>query len=103
MSSSLTSHPIPSDHMPVESVRREEPGADALYGRGGCEHIISRMESQDLSTRNKISEEMARSEPEAMEKNACNNNSKSQSEKIKDRQGMPQIRLCRNLQKGMKF
>ena len=33
--------------MHVESVRRWEPGADALYGPGGCENIISRMKSQD--------------------------------------------------------
>ena len=32
--------------MPVESVRREEPGADALYEPGGYDNNILRMESQ---------------------------------------------------------
>ena len=67
ISHSLPAHPsVPSDQfcdimettnpqtMQVESVRRRESIADALYGQGGYEHIILRMESQELSTRNKI-------------------------------------------------
>ena len=42
------------------------PIADALYGPGGYEHTILRMDSQELSIR--ISEETARSELEAMER-----------------------------------
>ena len=52
----------------MESVRREEPSADALCGPGGYENIILRMESPELSIRNRISEELARSELEAMER-----------------------------------
>ena len=41
--------------MQVESVRRGEPIADALYGPEGYEHFALRMESQELSIRNKFS------------------------------------------------
>ena len=83
MSSSLpTLSSVPSDQfydiveitnpptMQVESVRREESESDALYARGGYEHIMLRMESHELSSRNRISEEMARTEFEVMEKDA---------------------------------
>ena len=46
----------------VESASRGEPNADALYGPGGYEYIILRVESQELSIRNRISEDMAPSE-----------------------------------------
>ena len=58
----------------MESVREGEPGADAPHGPGGYDNIIWRVESQELSTRNRISEEVARSELQAMEedtRNAC--------------------------------
>ena len=42
------------------------PIADALYGPGGYEHTVLRIDSQELSIR--ISEETARSELEAMER-----------------------------------
>ena len=48
--------------MQVESASREQAQAeDALDGPGRYENIILRMESQELSIRNTISEEMARS------------------------------------------
>ena len=49
----------------VESASRKEPNADALYGPGGKENMILRMESQDI-----ISVEMARSELEPLERDA---------------------------------
>ena len=59
----------------------------------GCENITFGLESQESSIKNTISEEMARSELEAMERDVMISNSKSQSENTKDRQGMPLIRL----------
>ena len=56
--------------MQVELASRREPVADALYGLGGYENMILGMESQELSIRSRISEEMARSELEAMERDA---------------------------------
>ena len=53
-----------------ESACRRELRADAPYGPGGFDNITLRMESQALSIRNKISEERARSEKEAMERDA---------------------------------
>ena len=55
---------LPAVH--IESASRGEPNADALYG--GYENIVLRMESQELSIRNRIFEEMARSQLEAMER-----------------------------------
>ena len=82
----------------VESASMGEHRADALYGPGGYEQIALTLESQELSIKNTISEVMARSELEAMERYVvrCSvmiSNSKSQSENTKDRQGMPSIRL----------
>ena len=54
--------------MRVESASREERNADALYGPGECEHILLRVDSQELRIRNRISEDTARSELEAMER-----------------------------------
>ena len=56
--------------MQLESARKGEPNADALYGPGRYENIILGMESREFSTRNTISEKMARSELEATEKDA---------------------------------
>ena len=50
------------------SASRREPNADALYGAGRCENIILRIESQECSIRSRVSEEMARSEFGAMER-----------------------------------
>ena len=44
--------------------------ADALYGPRGYENVTLRMESQALSTRNRISEDLARSELESVERDA---------------------------------
>ena len=52
----------------VESASRRQPNADALCGSGGHDNIIFRMASQYLSIRNRISEDVARSELEAMER-----------------------------------
>ena len=41
-----------------EAVRRRALGADAWYGPGGYENIVLRIESQELSMRNRISEEI---------------------------------------------
>ena len=54
----------------VESARRGESSADALYGPVGYEFVCLRMEPQELSVRNIISEDMTRSELEAMERDA---------------------------------
>ena len=83
ISNSLPALPIPSDDfydtmdstnpttMQVESASREQPHAeDALYGPGGYENITLRMESRELSMGNRISEDVARSELEAMERDA---------------------------------
>ena len=56
--------------MQVESASRREPNAVALYGPGGYENITSGMDSQELSIRNSISADVARSELEAMERDA---------------------------------
>ena len=57
--------------MQVESAGRAQHHAeDALYGPGGYEHIILRMETQECSIRNIISEELARCEHEEMERDA---------------------------------
>ena len=34
--------------MQLESIRREEPGADAVYGPGGDENVILRVEPPGL-------------------------------------------------------
>ena len=60
---------IPST-VQVESASTGEPNTGALYGPGGSENIILRMESQELRIRNSISEETAHSEFKAMERNA---------------------------------
>ena len=54
--------------MRVELASRGRPKAEALRGPGGYENIILRAESQELSIRNRISEEMAHSEVEALER-----------------------------------
>ena len=56
--------------MQVESASTEEPNTGALYGPGGSENIILRMESQELRIRSSISEETAHSEFKAMERDA---------------------------------
>ena len=54
----------------VERASRKQPhSADALYGPGRYEKIL-RMESQELGISNRISEEVARSELETMERDA---------------------------------
>ena len=62
------------------------------------EQITLTLESQELSIKNTISEEMARSEIEAMDRDVMRSSimisiSKWQSENSEDRQGMPSIRL----------
>ena len=52
----------------VESASRSRPNADALCGSGGHDKIIFGMASQELSIINRISEDVARSELEAMER-----------------------------------
>ena len=59
----------------VESASMREPRAYALYGPG-CENITFGLESQESSIKNTISEEMARSELEAMERDVMISNSK---------------------------
>ena len=79
--------------MQVESVRRGVTGADALYGPGGYVNITLRMESQELSIRNRISEDMARSELEVMERDArCALFFQDQQFKIAVRQYQRQLR-----------
>ena len=56
--------------MQRESARKGGPSADALYGPGGYENVTLRMESQESSTRKRISEELVRSALEAMERDA---------------------------------
>ena len=116
MSTSLPSLPRPLHHfydtveitnpptVQAESVSGKELCADALYGPGGYETL-----SWDWNLRNwaqkQNCEEMVRGELEAMERTLVTrysiniNNSKSQSENIKDRQEMPSIRLCRIFRK----
>ena len=54
----------------VERASRRQPhSADALYGPGRYENIL-RMESQELGISNRISEDVARSELETMERDA---------------------------------
>ena len=54
-----------------KSAGRWQPRAeDALCGPGGCENIIPTKESLELSIRNRISEELTRSELGAMERDA---------------------------------
>ena len=84
--------------MQVDTDRREEPDADALYRPGGYENVIWRKESHQLSTRKRISEKLARSELEAIQRDVRHallyqNHSKSQSENIKDRKEMQSSRL----------
>ena len=54
----------------LESGRRKVPGADALYGPGGYENIDLGNRISGLTTCKRISEEWARSQREAMEKDA---------------------------------
>ena len=54
----------------VESGGKREPNSDAPNGTRRNGHIIFRMASQGLRIRNKMSEEMARSELETMERDA---------------------------------
>ena len=54
----------------LESACRREPNADALYGPGMYENITLRMECQELSVRNRIAEDLARSELDNMERDA---------------------------------
>ena len=57
--------------MQVESAGRTQlPAEDAMCGPGGYENITLSMESQELRIRNRNSEEMARIELEAMERDA---------------------------------
>ena len=56
--------------MHTASVRRREPGADAMYGPGGCDNIFFSMESQELSSGKRMSEDVARSELEVVERDA---------------------------------
>ena len=62
------------DHDPDDSAsgfcQQEAAQCDALSGSGGHENITFRMASQDSSIRNRISEDVARSELEAMERDA---------------------------------
>ena len=55
--------------MQVEFARRRQPGA-AAYGPREYENIFLRIESQELSIRRIMSEEVARSELEQMERDA---------------------------------
>ena len=44
--------------------------AEAINGPGGYEHVLLRMEAQEIAERHKISEEMARAELESMQREA---------------------------------
>ena len=89
--------------VPMNSLRRREPGADALYGTGGCESILLRVESQEFSIRTRISEEAARSELESLERDARfalfyqDQQFRIAAMNAKDRQEMPSVTVCRNL------
>ena len=61
---------VTNSQMQVESACRAEPNAVALHGPGGFENIILITDSQKLSVRNRMSEDVARSELEAMERDA---------------------------------
>ena len=56
--------------MQLESVRRREPNAYALFRPEGDENMTLRMGSQGITHQKRISEELARSELEVMERHA---------------------------------
>ena len=57
-------------NMQLESVRRREPSANALYGPEGDENMTLRMGSQGNQDQKRTSEELTRSKPEVMERHA---------------------------------
>ena len=56
--------------MSTRIARSGQHGAEALLGPGGCDDVILRMEAQELRGWHRMSEEMARSELESMEREA---------------------------------